>query len=355
MDILNIDVGSFAARIGFLAATGLYGLLEREDASLDGTWIDGGNDPVEAEPVVLALADYVIQRSTILDPLKGETLFHYASSAGLAKGAWGECPPAKQMAFNLFASVTGDVHEQLRRDQKAAEDALEIATRPEPAPLKLEDSIYEPDGSLDEQRPEAAEAARMIADMDQARTNQEAAAQAEQADLEGVQEPPSSLPPGDPAPETVAHLAAGEQDLGTHFSMAGALAGQKDDDGDKLDCIACGRVFGFDEPYYPDANGWLCGNCAPTYAELLEDPVYFQDEQGKPMTIEARQALFDAHIAGGGSPTDSMASVSAPATPPADPAPLPPEAPTSPAPLSLGETAASQPVNKGGRGRKKKS
>lgn len=53
----------------------------------------------------------------------------------------------------------------------------------------------------------------------------------------------------------------------------------------------------------------LCDTCAPTYDRLLSEPEYFCDSEGVPLTGDAARALYDAHIAAGGRPEDSMAEV----------------------------------------------
>lgn len=53
----------------------------------------------------------------------------------------------------------------------------------------------------------------------------------------------------------------------------------------------------------------LCGECAPTYEELLTSPEGFVDAEGDPLTAEAARDWYDQHIAAGGKPDDSMAEV----------------------------------------------
>ncbi|CDX49179.1 conserved hypothetical protein [Mesorhizobium plurifarium] len=81
---------------------------------------------------------------------------------------------------------------------------------------------------------------------------------------------------------------------------------------DRTACLACGKPIAHGAPTYPDVSGTLGKCCAPTYDMLLaeEEAGYFVDmDSGEPLTAEARRAIYDAHIAGGGQPTDSMARV----------------------------------------------
>lgn len=77
-------------------------------------------------------------------------------------------------------------------------------------------------------------------------------------------------------------------------------------------CLSCTKRIVSGAPTYPDVSGILCEPCAPTYAMLLDEAeacgfVNLDDESQ--MTAEERRALYDAHIAAGGKPTDSMARI----------------------------------------------
>jgi hypothetical protein len=75
-------------------------------------------------------------------------------------------------------------------------------------------------------------------------------------------------------------------------------------------CLACAEPIAPDAPTYPDVNGGcLCAACAPTYAALLGGDEAFVDmDTLEPMSADQRRAVYDAHIAAGGSAEDSMAS-----------------------------------------------
>lgn len=78
---------------------------------------------------------------------------------------------------------------------------------------------------------------------------------------------------------------------------------------DLLRCLACAEPMLPGAPSYPDVNGGcLCVACAPTYADLLgDDPSFVDMDTLDPLDLARRRAIYDAHIAAGGKPTDSMA------------------------------------------------
>ncbi|WP_454287122.1 hypothetical protein [Rhizobium arsenicireducens] len=74
-------------------------------------------------------------------------------------------------------------------------------------------------------------------------------------------------------------------------------------------CEACGHAIQEGEAYLPGHDTDFCAECAPTFQSLIDEPDSFVDDDGDPLTKEAAKAWFDAHIAAGGKPTDSMARV----------------------------------------------
>jgi hypothetical protein len=73
-------------------------------------------------------------------------------------------------------------------------------------------------------------------------------------------------------------------------------------------CIACERQMHTGDRYLPDINGFQCAECAPTYRALIDDNEGFVDSDENARTPEQCRAEFEAHIAAGGQPTDSMAN-----------------------------------------------
>lgn len=74
-------------------------------------------------------------------------------------------------------------------------------------------------------------------------------------------------------------------------------------------CEACGKHIQEGEPYLwgPETN--LCGECAPTYKALIDELEGFVNADGEQLTAEQCRAWYEEHIAAGGKPTDSMATV----------------------------------------------
>ncbi|TPJ75806.1 hypothetical protein FJ422_30780 [Mesorhizobium sp. B2-6-3] len=79
-----------------------------------------------------------------------------------------------------------------------------------------------------------------------------------------------------------------------------------------LHCLACAQPIAAGAPTYPDVSGTLCQECAPTFAMLISDDdgcAFVDLDTEEPMSAGERRALYDAHIAAGGKPDDSMASL----------------------------------------------
>lgn len=74
-------------------------------------------------------------------------------------------------------------------------------------------------------------------------------------------------------------------------------------------CEACGHAIQDGGAYLPGSEASLCAACAPTWQLMIDEPDAFVDDDGYPLTPEAARAFYDAHIAAGGQPTDSMARV----------------------------------------------
>ncbi|MBV2183250.1 MAG: hypothetical protein KUL88_01730 [Rhizobium sp.] len=74
-------------------------------------------------------------------------------------------------------------------------------------------------------------------------------------------------------------------------------------------CEACGHAIQKGEAYLPSPATPLCATCAPTYQALIDEPEGFVDDDGEPLSKEDAKLAFDAYIAAGGKPTDSMARV----------------------------------------------
>lgn len=74
-------------------------------------------------------------------------------------------------------------------------------------------------------------------------------------------------------------------------------------------CEACGKHIQEGEPYLWGPETDLCGECAPTYQALIDEPEGFVNPEGEPLTVEQCRAWHEEHIAAGGKATDSMATI----------------------------------------------
>lgn len=73
-------------------------------------------------------------------------------------------------------------------------------------------------------------------------------------------------------------------------------------------CESCGEIIPDESPSHPCYDGGtLCKGCAPTFQDMLNHPDHFQGSDDEPMTTAEAKAIVDAHIASGGSLSDSMA------------------------------------------------
>lgn len=75
------------------------------------------------------------------------------------------------------------------------------------------------------------------------------------------------------------------------------------------DCESCGEPIFDGDPHQRDFEYciYTCGECSPTWQDLADHPEHFVDPDGEPHTAESVKAAVEAHLAGGGSLSDSMA------------------------------------------------
>ncbi|HCJ71011.1 hypothetical protein [Agrobacterium pusense] len=143
-DIISIDPVDFAGAIGHLAANGLYAILEGRDLDNE-NWF--GGDVAQSEHDVYILAEYVSRTEA-----GGERLWRFAAIEALTDdGNYGDIPLSRRLAFNLFASTSLQALRELKAVQAALAQILAVAEYKEPPALKIEDSIFEPHGSLGDQ------------------------------------------------------------------------------------------------------------------------------------------------------------------------------------------------------------
>lgn len=143
-DIISIDPVDFAGAIGHLAANGLYAILEGRELENE-NWF--GGDVAQSEHDVYILAEYVSRTEA-----GGERLWRFAAIEALTDdGNYGDIPLSRRLAFNLFASTSLQALRELKAVQDALAQILAVAECKEPPALKIEDSIFEPHGSLGDQ------------------------------------------------------------------------------------------------------------------------------------------------------------------------------------------------------------
>lgn len=150
LPLTDIDAVAFAAASGHVAAARLMGMLGGTE--FDEFWFDRGDQHEHApeaghreivDAVVNDLAGYVCRRSA-----SGEQLWIKAADFDLGPSTpWAGLPVETRIVWHLFAQTCLLVHRQLAEAQAriAASQAAEHAA---PAPLTLQDSIFDPGPSM---------------------------------------------------------------------------------------------------------------------------------------------------------------------------------------------------------------
>ncbi|MBG6143598.1 hypothetical protein IWQ51_001721 [Labrenzia sp. EL_142] len=155
MDILEIDCVSYATRVGYSASFELLNLLNDEPE-------DRGGQPAPFLPIDLDgddLEDMVIDMGTYVCKKgceSGERMFRWLSEKEAYDKPWEETPQEIVLALETFVFVCSKTYTKLHCLQIGAERR---AQRPVPtlAP-KIEDTIFEPIGSMAELEPHAEQA-----------------------------------------------------------------------------------------------------------------------------------------------------------------------------------------------------
>lgn len=154
-DILKINAVEYGGAVAHVAAFRAFEILTEGNAELHGSsfdWYGGSQDPEAEETEVMAFAEYTANTGAI-----GEQLWRYGIIAGLIvqdalkQPQFDELTFAHQVAFNTFTSTCLGAELEMRKAQLAAEKAERETNRPDPAPLAFEDSIFEPEASLNDQ------------------------------------------------------------------------------------------------------------------------------------------------------------------------------------------------------------
>jgi hypothetical protein len=221
MDITKIDPVSYATRVGHMAAGEIYGLLAETSATpaLEAWYRAGDAGGLETAAIaeqVLHMGLYVATNQVD----QGERLWRWAvSKAYVPAGDWPVLGFASRQAFEVFVDTARHVYLGLATAQQAA-DAARRAAGTAPAPLALEDSIFEREEALGTLRPEAVAAGPLMAryarerQLADAEEKAKAAAAAAAAEQEAAEEAarraarearPKRVPKPKPAP-----LSAGD-------------------------------------------------------------------------------------------------------------------------------------------------
>lgn len=156
INLLDLDLVSHAARPAHLAAVEIAGLLDDQGARQNwGGFRAADGDAIEH--TVARLADYVARRGCET----GERLWLWARGERLLAQpmAWPDEAFHVRLAFDLFVDTFHAAYRRMKSAQDSAALALELQTRPAPAPLAIEDTIFAPVGRLDALRPESVAAA----------------------------------------------------------------------------------------------------------------------------------------------------------------------------------------------------
>lgn len=73
-------------------------------------------------------------------------------------------------------------------------------------------------------------------------------------------------------------------------------------------CECCESPIFEGDKYHLGGDVDLCGNCAPSYQDLLNDPTSFVDSEHENLSSERARVIVDKHIAYGGKLTDRILS-----------------------------------------------
>lgn len=194
MDINEINAIEYGGAIAHVAAAQLFQILtvsENMEGPAAVNWFGGEEGPDDGAATVLLLAEYVTKRGA-----GGERLWIWGSINGLIvvdvpeSKQFANVALARRLAFDMFASVCLRSFEQLTTLQEAELAARHLEQQENP-PIKLEDSIFEPTGSLGELEKHAPEFFELQAKADEARAQGDQVDQAQDAGDQPKTPPPA--------------------------------------------------------------------------------------------------------------------------------------------------------------------
>lgn len=235
MNILELKAADLGGAIAHVAASQLYQAMTEDDEAQNGprTWF--GSDPADSDGIetdVLDMARYVNGRD-----IPAEQLWRWAGLNGIVVrevDEYRDVPLARRLAFEIFTDTCARAHHRLELAQLDARKMIPLGEVEPPPGLKLEDSIFEPHGSLDDQEAYQKQWLKDQEAADQRRLEEEIARQ---------QEPRDSQTAGAPIDE--------DQDE----KPAGLSAGQREDATDEEEAAAAGQETGDTPPADPAAQG----------------------------------------------------------------------------------------------------
>lgn len=239
MNILELKAADLGGAIAHVAASQLYQAMTEDDDEALGprTWF--GSDPDDGgglEKDVLDLAQYVNGRD-----IPAEQLWRWGMLNGIVVREVDEflaLPLARRLAFEIFTDTCMRAHHRLELAQLDAQKMIPFDAPATPG-LKLEDSIFEPHGSLGDQEEYQKQWMADQAAEDRRRLETEIAAAAAEAGGES-----QSL-----------GTALDEQDE----KPAGLSAGVKEEAGDETEAAEAGQTEGNAAVPDPSAQGSVPG------------------------------------------------------------------------------------------------
>ncbi|MEY9718801.1 hypothetical protein [Sinorhizobium fredii] len=247
MNIMQINAIEYGGAIAHVAAAQLFSFLAASDEEGTGRkwlpggdgsdWFGGGEENEDPAQDILLLAEYAATHGA-----SGERLWIWGCITGLIVTdvplgqRFADAPLARRFAFDMFASICVQAYQQLTGIQQVelARAAIEQQDNP---PIALEDSIFEPTGSMGELEKHSEQFLKDLAAADQARADQ-----AELEQLVDQEQSEDDAGAGDPAPSIPATMSIGaaapatggphEEETADQGQEAGDQAGA-DPDGSK--------------------------------------------------------------------------------------------------------------------------
>ncbi|TYC65647.1 hypothetical protein FMN63_25015 [Stappia sp. BW2] len=177
MNILEIHCESYATRVAYAAAHQLYNLLivplDADDEDFHPREFLPIEDPGELEGCIQGMGGYVCFKGCET----GERLYRWLMGQRLFGKSWETLDQELVLTFETFVQVCSSTYTKLHCRQIEAERRDQVAQAAKPLPI--EDTIFEPIGSMSELLPHAVEASKAIADYQRATAEAAAAEQNE--------------------------------------------------------------------------------------------------------------------------------------------------------------------------------